>query len=282
MGSKGRWAGRPTLISILGLAASIVLSIGLILLGVDRPGSIIIGIGTTIIGLLIDLAVRIDQAEEQIIIAGRLSDRLVADEYLFGAIDAIVADYGQVATTAEFDIFRDRARHVLEDCQTTLHDLIEGFMTVAPLSQYSFGVKGLTGVSRNLKATSYVDAEHFWNSVAGGRYFLANVELFDRGIAITRVFIGDRATLARIKPIVLRHRNAGIHVLVALTDELPLELCEDYLIADDRIVVSLELTREGIARSERISVQPQRIAKAINDFERLIGGAHEYEEIFPN
>jgi hypothetical protein len=282
MGSEGRWAGRPTLVSIIGVVVSILLSIGLILLGVDRPESILIGIGTTIISLLIDLPIRIDQAERTIISAGRLSDRLVADAYLFDAADAIVADYSQVMATSEFDIFRDRARHALEDCKTTLHDLIEGSMTVAPLSQYSFGVKGLDSVTRSLKATSYVDAEHFWNSVAGGRYFQANVELFDRGVAITRVFIGDRATLGRIKSIILRHRNVGIHVLVALTNELPLELCEDYLIADDRIVVSLELTREGIARSERISVQPQRVSRAINDFERLIGGAHEYEEIFPD
>jgi hypothetical protein len=206
---------------------------------------------------------------------------LAADQYLFDTVSTIAANYRQVSITSEFEIFRDRARQALEDCLTTTHDLLEGFMTVPPLSQYSFGVQGLSSVSRTLKATSYVDAEHFWNSVAGERYFQANIQLIDRGVSITRIFIGDRPTLSRTKPIILRHRNARIHVLVALTEEVPLQLSEDYLIADDRIVVSLELTREGIARTERISIQTQRVAKAISDFERLIGGAHEYEEIFP-
>src|SRR5207249_4859906 len=116
MGDEVRWAIRPTVISIIGLAGSIVLSVGLLLLGVDRATSVLIGIGTTTLSLLIDLSVRIEQSEKAVITAGGLSDQLLADQRLFDAIRAIAADYRHVMTTSEFDIFRDRAGHALDDC----------------------------------------------------------------------------------------------------------------------------------------------------------------------
>ena len=155
-------------------------------------------------------------------------------------------------------------------------------MVLPPLSEFSFGLKGIAEVKASIKATSYVDAENFWKSVAGERYFQKNVELVARGVRITRVFIGDRSTVSGFRDIIARQRDAGIAVLIALADELPRELCEDYLVADDKVVAQLHLTREGLARTERVSIDQQEVHSALTSFERLVGGAYEFEEIFPD
>ncbi len=73
-----------------------------------------------------------------------------------------------------------------------------------------------------------------------------------------------------------------MRVLIAPTEEIPRELCEDYLIGDDRILVQLLLTRDGVARAEKISVDPSEVRRSMSNFERLVGAAYEYEQLFPD
>jgi hypothetical protein len=265
---------------LVGVAFSILLSVILVVIGVDTANSAIIGLVGTTISLLLDLMVRANKMEQNLIKAAGLSREMVGDPQLFAALSSIASDYHRVVGGAPFKLFAERAKDVLSECQDDLHNLVEGYMLLPPLSQFSFGLKGLVELQQTVRATSYVDAEGFWNSVEGDRYFQANVNLVNRGVQITRVFIGDRITLTRFKSIILRHRRAGMRILVALAEEMPRELCEDYLIGDDSVLVQLLLTREGIARAEKISIDPQEIRRAINNFERLVGGAHEYEQLF--
>ena len=170
---------------------------------------------------------------------------------------------------------------MLDDCVNDLHELAQGRMVLSPLTQFSFGLRGLDQVESSLRATSYGASERFWNSVAGERYFTKNLELAHRGVAITRIFIGNRAELSRLEPIISRHQEAGIRALVALTEHTPEEVCEDFLIADDRTMVVVELTRDGRARHEKISIDAQEVRRAVSNFERLLVGACEYSQLFP-
>ena len=184
---------------------------------------------------------RASKMESRLIDASQLSSDMVKDEELFSAITAIARDYHNVLDKVDHAIFRDRAKSALSECQDALHNLVEGRMSVPPLSEYSFGVKEILEIRREIQATSYVDAESFWSSVAGENYFQTNIELANRGVKITRVFIGDRPTLSRLEALIRRHRKAGIRVLVALVEEILLQLFEDYLIGDQRILVQLDL-----------------------------------------
>src|SRR5262249_42811034 len=95
-----------------------------------------------------------------------------------------------------------------------------------------------------------------------------------------RVFIGDREALSHLANYIRRHEDAGMQVLVALADEIPIQLREDYLIGDQKILVQLDLTREGVARSERITIDPQEVRRAVNNFERLVQGAYRFDQLF--
>jgi hypothetical protein len=218
--------------------------------------------------------------ESRLLRATRISRQLIGDPILFAAISSIVNAYREVTATPKHPLFATRAAEALAACQEIMSDLNEGHVVVPPFSP--LGHKNyMHDTERDVKATSSVDAEAFWNSAAGQKYFQFNIDLIERGVKITRVFIGNRPTLLRHKPIIDRHRQVGIAIQLGLTEELPVELCEDYLIADDRIVVTYELTRDALPRSERISVEPQVLVRALNNFRSLLDRAHDYEEIFP-
>jgi hypothetical protein len=266
----------------IGVGFSVALSIVLLAVGVDQSASVIIGLCATILSLLIELIARVAGMEQRLVDVTGLGRRLATDRDLFTSVSSMVNDYQRVAGEQRYRLFSDRAKHIVAECADGLHDLVEGHMTLPPLSQYSFGLSGIEGLHRTIKATSYVDAEKFWNSVAGEKYFQKNIEMLRRGVQVTRVFIGDRPTMARFQAVVMRHRQAGIRVLVALVDEIPRELFEDYLIGDDEVLTQLQLTHDGQARAERISIDANEVRRAVNNFDRLIRGAHEWEEIFPN
>ena len=259
----------------VGLAFSLGLSIFLLIFGVDTPDSTIIGLTSVIISLLLELMVRITRLGNQLVAASRLSQDLVKDEKLFTLISSIVRDYHAVVTRKNpYAIFSERARDVLSECSDGFHNLVEGYMILPPLSPFSFGLKGLPEVQHSIKSTSYVDAREFWSSVAGEKYLQANAKLVAKGVDITRIFIGDRATVASFKEVMSQHRAAGIRVLVAVVDEIPRELCEDFLVADDTLLVQLQLTRDGLPRAEKMSMDPQEVRHAINGFDRLTAGAY--------
>jgi|SRR5215475_33497 len=267
---------------LAGVTLSALLSVMLVVVGVDTPSSAIIGLVGTTISLLLELMLRATKMEQKLIETAGFSREMIRNPELFEALSSIAGDYRKTVDASAYKLFAERAKDVLSTCQDDLHNLVEGHMVLPPLSQFSFGLKGLTEIRHSIKATSYVDAEAFWNGVAGAKYFQANVNLVDRGVRITRIFIGDRATVQRLESIILRHRRAGMQVLVVLAEEIPRELCEDYLIGDDRVLVQLLLTREGVARAEKISIDPNEVRRSISSFDRLIGGAYEYEEIFPD
>jgi len=267
---------------IVGISFSIALSVCLLLLGVDTPDSTIIGLVSIAISLLLELISRLAKAQEKLIAASGLSRSLLRDETLFSAISTIVEDYHSVIRRRDgYSMFANRARELLSECSDGIHDLVEGYMILPPLSQFSFGLKGFSDVRHTIKSTSYVDAEGFWKSVAGEKYLQANIELVRRGVKITRIFIGNRRNVGRAKEVMTGQREAGIRVLIALIEEIPRDLCEDFLVADDSILAQLQLTREGIPRSERISIDPQEVRRAINGFDRLVAGAYEYDTLFP-
>ncbi len=266
---------------VVGVAFSVVVSLILVLTGTDTAASILIGLATIIITLLLDLTTRTSKMESRLIDVSELNSDMVKNERLFSALTSIGRDYQRVLGTVEYAIFQDRAQAALSECQEALHNLVEGRMSVPPLSEYSFGVKEIFHIREELLATSYVDAESFWSSVAGENYFQINVALAKKGVKITRVFIGDRDTLHRLQDLIRRHKAAGIRVMVALAEEIPLQLCEDYLIGDKRILVQLDLTRQGVARAERITIDPREVRRAVNNFERLVQGSYKLEQLFP-
>jgi hypothetical protein len=272
---------RSSRLLLVGTLFSIALTFFLLWRGIDGPSSTIIGLLGLTVSLLFEVVSRIGRAEDRLADATGLGRKLAADEYLFARIGSIVEDFSGVQDSGD-SVFKLWARHLLDDCINDLHELAGGRMVLLPLSQFSFiGFRGLDRVENSLKATSCGESEHFWGSVAGERYFTKNVELVQRGVAVTRIFIGNRAELSRLESTISRQQKAGIRVLLALTEQTPEELCEDFLIADDRTMVVAQPTRDGSARRENISIAAQDVRRGVGNFERLLVYTFEYSQLFP-
>jgi len=146
---------RMTPVLLIGVAFSALLSVVLVVLGIDTSNSAIIGLIGTTISLLLDLMLRASKMEQNLIDAGGLSREMVKDPQLFSALSSMAGDYHKVVEGAPYKLFAGRAKDVLSECQDNLHNLVEGYMILPPLSQFSFGLKGLSELRRSVKATSY-------------------------------------------------------------------------------------------------------------------------------
>jgi len=140
---------------------------------------------------------------------------------------------------------------------------------VEPKGEYTFGQVGIGQAKRSVMAVSHADLRAYWTQTWGQKYFAVNKDLVHRGVKIIRIFLADRVQLLDAVDIMRQQQEAGIQVLVAVTDEVPKELREDYLVQDDEVLVRVELTREGLERIELISVKPTDVRNALSRFQQL-------------
>jgi len=79
-----------------------------------------------------------------------------------------------------------------------------------------------------------------------------------------------------------QQRDAGIEVYVIQPEDLSRELNEDYLIMDDRVFVRLELTADGRAREETISIDEVEVERLVKKFDLLVKHARRLDDIIDN
>jgi hypothetical protein len=107
----------------------------------------------------------------------------------------------------------------------------------------------------------------------------AKTEALRRGVKFTRVFVHTPDTLRGFVDILEQQQSLGIDVYVAFPDNVPVELCEDYLIVDDKIFAKLELTNDGRAREQRISIDTVEIERMTKRFDTLLRYSRKIDEM---
>jgi hypothetical protein len=85
---------------IVGFVVSIVISIGLIVIGQDTIPSVTLGLVLAILTQLFDMQMRQSSSEERILKAGLLNQSLYKDEWLLRQIQQIVDSYIIVKKTS--------------------------------------------------------------------------------------------------------------------------------------------------------------------------------------
>lgn len=252
----------------IGVIISLALSVILVLLGQDKAISVLIALAVTIVTLLIDIIARLKESEGKIVQVFAFGNALVKDPWLFGILQQIVNDY-QVVKKNDFDIFIRRMESSLIDCRDTVHDLSEGDLATDILSEFSFGISGIKSTQVSIKAVQYANPS-YWRTRFGEKYRQLNEEAVKRGVEVTRIWLQNRNTLIEIRDLITAQETIGIKTFVAEADDVPRELLNDFLVMDSRMLVSLEMTREGHAKQERISIDPIDIHRAENNFDLLL------------
>jgi hypothetical protein len=255
-------------IIVIGAVISIALAIILVLIGQDQAISLLIGLVVTMITLLIDIIARIKESETKIIQLSKFGNALANDSWLFDVLRQIVTDY-QIIRARNYETFVRRMKAGLFECRDLLHSLSEDYLVTDILSGYNSGLSGSDAAKKDLKAVQYA-LPAYWRTPFGEKYMQSNIEAVRRGVKVTRIWIQNKEILADYHDIIEAQKSAGIQTLIAETNDIPTELLEDYSITDSQLYIKMELTLDGRARQERISIDPIVVERAESNFKLLL------------
>ena len=255
-------------ILVIGILISIGLSVILVITGLDTAQGLIIGLLGTVLTLLVDIVDRLRTAEIGILRIYSFGKNLSQDKWLLATIEQIIDDY-EKGKSINLHPFPTRAKGALEECRDVLHTLAEGYMWVKPQGRYTFGQSGISQSKHSVLAVSYVNPKTYWQVTWGEKYLRVNKEIVDRGVKVTRIFLANRSQFPSMIDLMKRQAEAGIQVYVAVLEEVPIELQEDYLIQDEEVLVKVDLNQEGVTKDELISIKPTTVRSALANFEQL-------------
>lgn len=193
-------------------------------------------------------------------------------------IRQIVNDY-QVAKTGWFDLFQIRADDAVIECRNLLHSMAEGYMVADLRGPFTYGDDAVLRAERSLKAVAAADSG-YWRTPHAERYLEANKKAIDDNkVQFTRIFVQPRETLYHMIDILEKQKEMGIEVYVACTEFLPDNLNEDYLIMDDRVLMTLRLTGDGHPKGEEITIDPVQVERMVKTFNVTLRYAKKLDEI---
>jgi len=262
---------------IIGFIFSTSVSIVLIFAGQDTVQSVILGLILATLTQLFDLQLRQSSSEDKILRANKLSRALYQDNWLLKFIEEIVDNYLAVKS-GWYALFKRRADDVVVECHNTLHSLAEGYMNVGKGSGFAFGAHEIRNVEKCLKSSSVANMA-YWRTPIAVKHFQETSQAIKRGVTITRIFILDSVEVNEYMDILEQWQKIGADVYIAAANELPVELNEDYLIADDCVYARLELTGDGRVRGQRISIDKTEIEHMIEKFNILRRHSRKLDDI---
>jgi hypothetical protein len=176
------------------------------------------------------------------------------------------------------ELFKVRADDVLSECHRVLRSMAGGTMEPPPRSQFTLSVNGLKLAQKSLKQVT--DFAAIRDAVEGvrGWYSKAWAETAGRGVNMTMVLVLSRENL---KDMIVQAGTVPTPVgtYIALTDELPQELDENYLIVDDRVVGHSERLADGTLGERTISIIPIEVERMVKRFDQALRYARRVEDV---
>jgi hypothetical protein len=263
---------------IVGFAVSVVISIALILAKQDTISSVTLGLVLAILTQLFDLQIRQSNSEEQLLKATSLSQALYQDQWLLNHINQIVDAYLTVKTR-NFHLFMNRAEHSIVECRNVLYGMAEGHLAVEPRSAFSFGEVMTDKVKNSYKHVAASPDMAYWRETYGQKGTFAKRSAIERGVKVTRIFVQKLDTLREFVDVLQTQSSIGIQVYVAFRDELPRNLCYDYVIADDSVAAQMETSAVGEYRQQRITIDPIEVENLVRSFELTLHHSRKLEEV---
>jgi hypothetical protein len=262
---------------IVGFAISTGVAIALVVTQVDPMQSTVIGLMLAILTQLFDLQLRHSSSEERVLQANALSQTLYRDPELLSKVRHMVEDYYAIKN-GWFDLFKLRAEDALSECHSVLRSIAGGTMEPPPRSNFTLSVTGFKFAQTSLKQVT--DFAAIKDAVEGvrGWYVKSWAEVASRGVHMTMVLILSRENL---KDILVQTRTDAMPTgtYIALSDELPTELDENYLIVDDRVVSFSERRADGTLGERTVSIIPVEVERMVKRFDQVLRYARRSEDV---
>jgi hypothetical protein len=264
-------------LQIVGFAISTGVAIVLVLAQVDPMQSTAVGLLLAILTQLFDLQLRHSSSEERVLQAHALSQALYRDPVLLTKVRQMVEDYYSIRD-GWFGLFKLRADDALSECHSTLRSMAGGTMVPPPRSQFTLSATGFLTAQTSLKQVT--DFAAIKDAVAGvrGWYMKSWAEVAARGVQMTMVLILSREDF-RDFPVQTGTEATPIGTYIALVDELPTDLDENYLIVDDRVVSFFERRADGTLGEKTVSIVPVEVERMVKRFDQLLRYARRAQDV---
>jgi hypothetical protein len=263
---------------IVGFAISTGVAIALVVMQVDPMQSTVVGLMLAILTQLFDLQLRHSSSEERVLQANALSQTLYRDPELLSKVRQLVEDYYSLKN-GWFDLFKVRAEDAVSECHSILRSMAGG--TMEPRSQYSLTVAGFKSARTSLKQVT--DFAAIKDAVEGVRdwYLKSWTEVAQRGVRMTMVLVLSREDLEELKDVLVQTRADAMPIgtYIALSDELPTELDENYLIVDDRVVSFSERRADGTLGERTVSIIPVEVERMVKRFDQVLRYARPVQDV---
>jgi hypothetical protein len=266
---------------IVGFAVSTGVAITLVVMQVDPMQSTIIGLMLAILTQLFDIQLRHSRSEERILEANALSQTLYRDPSFLKKVREMVEDYYAIGE-GWFDLFKLRAEDALSECHSILRSIAGGTMVPPAGGQFSLSSTRFQYAQTSLKQV--IDLAGIRDAVEGVREWYARLveEAVARGVAMRTVIILSREELKEDLARAQQEWRTEVpaDTYFALSNELPADLDENYMIMDDRVVGFLERRADGTFGKETISIVPVEVERMVKRFDRVLRYAKRPEEVF--
>jgi hypothetical protein len=263
---------------IVGFVLSIAISIGLMFTGQDTISSVTLGLVLATLTQLFDLQIRQTNSEEKILTSASLNQALYQDQWLLKNIRQIVDSY-LIVKTKDFDLFKKRAEHSITDCRNIIYGMADGHLAVEPRSAFSFGEVMQDTVTKSYKHVAANPDIAYWRKTYAEKGTFSKKSSIERGVSIIRIFVQNRDSLKEMIDILKMQSSIGIQVYIAFRDELPKNLCHDYVIADDSSAARMETSPYGEYLQQVITVDPVEVENLVKSFELTLHHSRKLDEV---
>jgi hypothetical protein len=263
-------------IVIGGLILSVALAVALRATGAATGAeALLAGLAAGTATLVLDGTVR---AERRF----RLRDAVESADWLPGAVAALAGSSRTIlADHPAPEIVREARRRLLA-VTDDFEELARGRIGRPP-GDDELLLAGTRACHRRLEAVTDIPtgpvALRWWRGEAGQRYWAANLEALSRGVAITRVFVCDRADrLDRLDrglaALIAEQREAGVRTLVAARADLLSTPHVDLVLWDGRRAWEPRVNAVGDVVGSVFTVNEDDLARLVEAFAACAGAGH--------
>lgn len=257
----------------IGVLVSIAIGFSMVVLGNDTVSSLIVGLLSTIITLLVDAVARIQELENTTIESARLS-HLLSDGPFAEELRKIGEIYLGIKKFG-FDYYDTLAMKAVADAKPRLLELASGSVSVSVPTDYEY--HGTDIAQKNIK-TIHTIPMGFWDSEFGRAFLERNKAAVKRGVRITRIFA---LTTEMAKESINRLREqetAGIAVIIVKPGE---RTKQEFTIFDDETLVLHELDSNQRYKADIVVRDPERVKRKVAEFENLISMGRSISDVQP-
>jgi hypothetical protein len=262
---------------IVGFVVSTIVAILLVVVQVDPVQSTVIGLLLAVFTQLFDLQLRHASSEERLLQANNLSKSLLQDPQLQGQIQNIVDDYYSIHA-GWLELFKTRAQHMVSECHSVLRSMATGTMEPPAGNQFTLSANGLELAQKSLKqVTDYAAIKGAVQGIRGW-YTRAWEDTARRGVEMSMVLILSRQDLQDML-VNAQTVKTPVGTCIAISEEFPQELDENYLIIDNRVVSFSERRADGTLGERIISIVPVEVERMVKRFDQSLRYARKAEQV---